>query len=105
MPTNFCRRRLFAASLLATLFIYFNSPAAKTSRTSENVTVVIDAGHGGHDRGGIPGQGISEKDMTLDGAQRLRNVPAASGQRLVMTRDNHLFAPVAMRAAIAQSDR
>ncbi len=105
MPTNFCRRRLFAASLLATLFIYFNSPAAKTSRTSENVTVVIDAGHGGHDRGGIPGQRISEKDMTLDVAQRLRNVLAASGYRVVMTRDSDVFVPLAMRVAIANSYR
>src|SRR5438046_2419244 len=63
MPTNFCRRHWSTASLLATIFICFNSPAAQTSRMSENVTVVIDAGHGGHDRGGIPGQGISEKNI------------------------------------------
>jgi N-acetylmuramoyl-L-alanine amidase len=94
---------LFAASLLATLFMYFNSPAAKTSRTSENVTVVIDAGHGGHDRGGIPGQRISEKDMTLDVAQRLRNVLAASGYRVVMTRDSDVFVPLGTRVAIANS--
>jgi len=49
------------------------------------VTVVIDAGHGGHDRGGIPGQRIEEKVMTLDVAQRLRNVLEAIGYRVVMT--------------------
>jgi len=70
MPTNFCRPCWSAASLLATLFICCNSPAAQTGRTSENVTVVIDAGHGGHDRGGIPGQRVAEKDMTLDVSQR-----------------------------------
>jgi N-acetylmuramoyl-L-alanine amidase len=105
MPTNFCRRRWYAASLLATLLICSNSPAAKINRTSENVTVVIDAGHGGHDRGGIPGQRISEKDMTLDVAQRLRNVLAASGYRVVMTRDSDVFVPLAMRVAIANSYR
>jgi N-acetylmuramoyl-L-alanine amidase len=105
MPTNFCRRRWYAASLLATLFICLNSPAAQTSRTSENVTVVIDAGHGGRDRGGIPGQRIAEKDMTLDVAQRLRNVLAASGYRVVMTRDSDVFVPLAMRVAIANSYR
>jgi len=105
MPTNFCRRRWYAAGLLATLLICFNSPAAKTNRTSENVTVVIDAGHGGHDRGGIPGQRISEKDMTLDVAQRLRNVLAASGYRVVMTRDSDVFIPLATRVAIANSYR
>ncbi len=105
MRTNFCRRRFFAASLLATLFICCNSRAAKTSRTSENVTVVIDAGHGGHDRGGIPGQRIAEKDMTLDVAQRLRNVLAANGYRVVMTRDSDVFVPLATRVAIANSYR
>ncbi len=105
MPTNFCRRRWSTASLLATIFICFNSPAAQTSRMSENVTVVIDAGHGGHDRGGIPGQRISEKDMTLDVAQRLRNVLAASGYRVVMTRDSDVFVPLATRVAIANSYR
>jgi len=105
MPTNFCRRRWSAASLLAALFICCNSPAAQAGRTSENVTVVIDAGHGGHDRGGIPGQRISEKDMTLDVAQRLRNVLAASGYRVVMTRDSDVFVPLATRVAIANSYR
>src|SRR5437773_8732534 len=105
MPTNFCRRHWSTASLLATIFICFNSPAAQTSRMSENVTVVIDAGHGGHDRGGIPGQRISEKDMTLDVAQRLRNVLAASGYRVVMTRDSDVFVPLATRVAIANSYR
>jgi N-acetylmuramoyl-L-alanine amidase len=103
MPRNFSRRHLSAANLLAALFICCNSPAAQTSRRSENVTVVIDAGHGGRDRGGIPGQRIAEKDMTLDVAQRLRNVLAASGYRVVMTRDSDVFVPLATRVAIANS--
>ena len=94
MPTNFCRRRWSAASLMATLFVCCNCPAAETGRTSENMTVVIDAGHGGHDRGGIPGQRIAEKVMTLDVAQRLRNVLEASGYRVVMTRDSDVFVPL-----------
>src|SRR6059058_6709041 len=105
MPTNFCRPRWSAASLLATLFVCCNSPAAETSRTSENMTVVIDAGHGGHDRGGIPGQRIAEKVMTLDVAQRLRNVLQASGYRVVMTRDSDVFVPLGTRVAIANSYR
>ncbi len=99
MPTNFCRPRWFATSLLAALFICCNSPAA------ENVTVVIDAGHGGHDRGGIPGQRIAEKVMTLDVAQRLKNVLEASGYHVVMTRDSDVFVPLGTRVAIANSYR
>src|SRR5213595_1629587 len=105
MPTNFCRRRWSTASLLATIFICFNSPAAQTSRMSENVTVVIDAGHGGHDRGGIPGQRIAEKDMTLDVAQRLKNVLSASGYRVVMTRSTDVFVSLGGRVAMANTYR
>jgi N-acetylmuramoyl-L-alanine amidase len=67
--------------------------------------VVIDAGHGGHDRGGIPGQRVSEKEMTLDVARRLRSVLAASGYRVVMTRDSDVFVPLGTRSAIANSYR
>jgi N-acetylmuramoyl-L-alanine amidase len=66
---------------------------------------VIDAGHGGHDRGGIPGQRVSEKEMTLDVARRLRNVLAASGYRVVMTRDSDVFVPLGTRTSIANSYR
>jgi N-acetylmuramoyl-L-alanine amidase len=105
MPTNFCRPRWSAASLLATLFVCCISLAAETGRTSENMTVVIDAGHGGHDRGGIPGQRVAEKVMTLDVAQRLRNVLQASGYHVVMTRDSDVFVPLGTRVAIANSYR
>ncbi len=105
MPTNSCRPRWSAASLLATFFICCNSHAAQTGRASENVTVVIDAGHGGHDRGGIPGQRVAEKAMTLDVAQRLRNVLETSGYHVVMTRDSDVFVPLGTRVAIANSYR
>src|SRR5438128_7262377 len=109
MGTGFCRHRLLVASLLVALLASGNSPAAQRSRTSGSssspITVVIDEGHGGHDRGGIPGQRIPEKEVTLDVAQRLRNVLAASGYRVVMTRDSDVFVPLATRVAIANSYR
>jgi len=46
----------------------------------QSAVVVIDAGHGGFDRGGIPGQRIAEKTMTLDVALRLQKV--FTGRRL-----------------------
>jgi len=109
MPTGFCRLSLFVVSLLVAFLECGNPYAAPAKRVSENssspITVVIDAGHGGHDRGGIPGQKIAEKDMTLEVAQRLRNVLAASGYRVVMTRDSDVFVPLPTRVAIANSYR
>ena len=95
---------LLVAGLLTT-FLACSSYAAKSSDDSSPITVVIDAGHGGYDRGGIPGQRVSEKDMTLDVARRLRSVLAASGYRVVMTRDSDVFVPLGTRTAIANSNR
>ena len=68
-------------------------------------TVVIDAGHGGHDRGGIPGQRLSEKVYALDVAKRLQNQLRAAGYRTVMTRTRDVFVPLGTRVAIANRYR
>ena len=104
MHKNFLRIPLLAAGLVAT-GLPCSSYAARSSDYSSPTTVVIDAGHGGYDRGGIPGQRVSEKDMTLDVARRLRSVLAASGYRVVMTRDSDVFVPLGTRTAIANSYR
>src|SRR5436309_4641862 len=76
---------------------------AEADRPSPGVGT--DAGHGGFDRGGIPGQRVAEKTMTLDVAQRLKAVLTAYGYRVVMTRDSDVFVPLGTRVAIANSYR
>src|SRR5438874_7602606 len=108
MQRNFCGLRLSVGSLMVVLVACSSSYAARAVRSSESgdsLTVVIDAGHGGHDRGGIPGQRVAEKNMTLDVAQRLRNVLSGAGYHVVMTRDSDVFVPLATRVAIANSYR
>ena len=70
-----------------------------------STTIVIDAGHGGFDRGGIPRQRVPESMMNLDVAQRLKAVLQAYGYRVVMTRDSDVFIPLGTRVAIANSYR
>jgi N-acetylmuramoyl-L-alanine amidase len=77
--------------------------ALTASAFGQSRTIVIDAGHGGHDRGGVPGQRISEKDKTLDVAQRLKRILQASGYRVIMTRDSDVFIPLGTRVAIANA--
>ena len=78
---------------------------SKPSESRPSTIVVIDAGHGGVDRGGIPGQRVPEKVMTLDVALRLRNLLQKSGYRVVMTRNSDVFVPLPTRVAIANSYR
>ncbi|MFN2474995.1 MAG: N-acetylmuramoyl-L-alanine amidase [Chthoniobacterales bacterium] len=72
---------------------------------AQSRTFVLDAGHGGFDRGGVPGQRVGEKDLTLDVARRLRTVLTARGYRVIMTRDSDVFVPLPTRVAIANSYR
>lgn len=64
-------------------------------------TIVIDAGHGGHDRGGGPGQRVPEKPYTLDIAQRLDRTLRSAGYKTVMTRNGDYFVTLSGRTAIS----
>ncbi len=68
-------------------------------------TVVIDAGHGGHDRGGVPRDRYAEKLYTLDVSRRLEARLRSMGFRTVMTRRGDYFVPLRTRCAIANSQR
>jgi N-acetylmuramoyl-L-alanine amidase len=68
-------------------------------------TVVIDPGHGGIDHGGIPGQRVWEKIMTLDTAYRLERRLRAAGFYTIMTRRDDTFVSLPARVAIANAQR
>jgi len=93
------RAPLFALVAIALSLL----PAPAWSASSSLPTVVIDAGHGGFDRGGIPGQAVAEKSMTLDVALRLRRILHDAGYRVVMTRDSDVFVTLGDRVRIANS--
>src|ERR1700721_4878731 len=64
--------------------------------------VIIDPGHGGIDRGGIPGQNLAEKVFTLDTGKRLARILQSNGDiKVIMTRDNDTFVSLAERTNIA----
>jgi N-acetylmuramoyl-L-alanine amidase len=77
-------------------------PGAGAGRFS---TVVIDAGHGGKDSGGISGRRapvfLREKDMTLDTAKRIRAILRRAGLRTIMVRDDDHFVELDDRVAFA----
>jgi N-acetylmuramoyl-L-alanine amidase len=68
-------------------------------------TIVIDAGHGGHDPGAIGKGGLREKDLTLDIALRLKDRLEALDRdyRILLVREGDVFVPLSQRAAFANS--
>ncbi len=89
--------------LVAATILFCSSGAAASLQTFR--TVVIDAGHGGHDRGGIPGQRVSEKVVALDTAKRLEQILRRSGFKTVMTRKSDYFVPLGTRVSMASKYR
>ena len=64
-------------------------------------TVVIDAGHGGHDSGARSVFGALEKQLTLDTARRTAALLRQAGLRVVETRTADYFVPLDTRIATA----
>ena len=86
-------------AFLLTVLVLAAAPARAVS------TIVLDAGHGGHDRGGVPGQRYSEKAATLDTAQRIRGRLREAGFKVVMTRSSDTFIGLGQRCSVANRQR
>ena len=67
-------------------------------------TVVLDAGHGGFDKGARSSYG-TEKEYALDVARLLRPLLQAKGFKVILTRENDVFLPLELRAHIANQTR
>jgi N-acetylmuramoyl-L-alanine amidase len=67
-------------------------------------TVVIDAGHGGHDNGGQWGR-VYEKHLALDTAYRLESKLRKLGYNTVMTRRSDYFVSLPQRVNISNRHR
>jgi N-acetylmuramoyl-L-alanine amidase len=76
----------------------------RVSNLGQVQTVVLDPGHGGHDKGQVSSYG-PEKDFALDVARKLRPILQAKGLRVVMTREGDYFVPLEVRAQIANRAR
>ena len=63
-------------------------------------TVILDAGHGGHDSGATSGRGI-EKEAALDVVLRARRLLLERGYKVYLTRSNDTFIPLEKRPALA----
>lgn len=86
------------------------APAPKGKPIAQNLaaqlglavrTVVIDAGHGGHDPGTMH-HGVVEKDVNLDVAKRLGELLKKRGYTVKYTRDRNKWVPLGERVRIGK---
>lgn len=66
--------------------------------------IVLDAGHGGSDEGAKSEGGLAEKEVTLALAKRARDLLAADGFRVLLTRDRDTFVAPEARALVANRE-
>jgi N-acetylmuramoyl-L-alanine amidase len=90
---------LKAAPVAALAAKTFGQPLpAKTGK----FRIVLDAGHGGWDLGTVGRQGLLEKDLVLDVAQRLgKLLQARLGSEVMFTRTGDTYLPLDQRADFA----
>lgn len=101
-------KRCAAVLLVAGMVGWLGGCATSSSGVSKFTTVVIDAGHGGHDSGTVSrrtGRLLLEKDIALDTALRVERKLRAAGVRTVMTRRDDRFIPLNTRVAISNQHR
>jgi N-acetylmuramoyl-L-alanine amidase len=79
-------------------------PLAVAQAPDRRYTVVIDAGHGGHDPGAVSSW-AHEKEIVLDVALRLKALLEAEGVHVIVTRDHDTFLTLQERSTFATTDR
>jgi N-acetylmuramoyl-L-alanine amidase len=67
-------------------------------------TVILDAGHGGHDSGAVGKLG-REKEYALDVAVRAKALLESRGYRVLLTRKSDYFIPLEKRSAFANKQQ
>lgn len=68
--------------------------------------IILDAGHGGRDPGAVnKAYGISEKELALDVAKRLKRLLEQSGYEVLMTRSGDSTVPLSRRPLYANRER
>jgi|Laugresbdmm110sn_1035088.scaffolds.fasta_scaffold04435_4 TonB-dependent SusC/RagA subfamily outer membrane receptor len=90
-PTFNYLRRLIVLPLLAVVVLLFAFRAKENTNTivplSKTYTVVLNAGHGGEDKGAIAADGTTEAQLSLEIVRQIQALNKNEKIKLVLTRD------------------
>jgi N-acetylmuramoyl-L-alanine amidase len=97
--SSFCNtpRRFLGLCLLLAAFM-------QATVASAFDTVILDPGHGAHDRGAAIGY-VYEKHLALDTARRVEQLLKKEGIKVIMTRSRDVFIPLQGRSSVGNSKR
>jgi N-acetylmuramoyl-L-alanine amidase len=92
------------------LVLDFSRPAAPTTRNRQGATplrtIVLDAGHGGHDSGAVGPGGLMEKELVLEVTKRVaRMLTERLGVKVLLSRDGDHFVTLRDRTSFANRER
>src|SRR5712691_565745 len=84
-----------------------SAPATLAPRAHRMPVICIDPGHGGHDPGALGPTGLEEKTVVLQVAKELRQLiqQEMPQYRVVLTRHQDVFVPLAERARMANEQQ
>jgi len=100
---------LIAGVVLASWFSPWSPSVASAANSTVAAdrfdSIVLDAGHGGHDEGATGPSGLHEKDLVLDVTKLLATRLRERGVRVVLTRTRDEFLSLEERTAVANDAR
>ena len=101
-------RRLTILPILAVIVLLFafrnhaiNSKPI--THLDKKYTVIVDAGHGGHDPGATTLDGTTEKNLTLAIAQKIKSLNNNPNINIILTRESDKFVDLVERANFANA--
>jgi N-acetylmuramoyl-L-alanine amidase len=92
------------------LVLDFSRPAEPAARARQGATtlrtIVLDAGHGGHDSGAVGPGGLMEKELVLEVTKRVaRMLTDRLGVKVLLSRDGDHFVTLRDRTSFANRER
>src|SRR6185437_8184476 len=99
--------RLLVLPLAAIVFFAFTLKVKNKNANvydGKRITVIIDAGHGGEDKGARSSKGVQEKDITLSIAKKIAKLNSNKHINILLSRDNDQTIPVKERVVFARNN-
>jgi len=104
--TYFCLILLLLFGAGRPFFCFSQDLPSADNNSLKTYCLVIDSGHGGKDSGVMLEAGLLEKDLTLDIAQKMRDlISPDAGIKAILTRSGDYDVPLENRAAIANHQK